>query len=625
MSHWPQSIETAPDSDAGAEARLGRELVLQGRSFSGNEADCVFLNTRGRRFADVSAVSGLNYLDDGRGIAVVDWDLDGDVDFWIAARTGPQVRFARNDIATDNHWLQLRLEGKTCNRDAIGARVEVHLAAAEGVKSPPLVKALRAGEGYLSQSSKWLHFGLGPETRIERVVVRWPGRAEEEFRGVEADRHWRLVQGSGKPEPWTAPARTVELKASHLEDPPASARSRTWFTARVPLPNVPYLKADGTPAALDGPGEGLLLVNLWASWCKVCNLELQEFTRRADDLRSAGLNVLALNVESLATDPKNDPERARRLLGEWGFPFASGSAKPEMIDRLEVLTSQLYSRKRPLALPTSLLLDAEGRIAALYSGPVDLDVLLDDARHVADPPDRWAERSLPFPGKWHSLQVRNPVKNIADQFYWEGDLDQALRFYSEALARAPNNPKIRMSLAVVLSEQGQPDAALAHLEKCVEIDPKNPRFYEYLGLVSQLKGKAEDAEVYFRKQLELEPNEAEARYNLAGLMASRGRLIGAEAEYRAVLTLKPNHAEAYNSLGMVYVGQGKLTQAVECYREAVKHAAKSPDPHFNMGVALARMGRGDDALAEFARSLEIDPNYPGAREAIQRVRQRMGR
>ena len=76
-----------------------------GRSFSGYERNRVFLNTGSARFADVSASSGLDFLDDGRGLARVDWDLDGDLDLWLANRTAPQLRLMRNELANDNHFL----------------------------------------------------------------------------------------------------------------------------------------------------------------------------------------------------------------------------------------------------------------------------------------------------------------------------------------------------------------------------------------------------------------------------------------------------------------------------------------------------------------------------------------
>ena len=80
-------------------------MLAEGRSFSGYERNCVFLNTGGRKFANISATSGLDFIDDGRGVATVDWDGDGDLDLWISNRTAPQVRFARNETPSSNHYL----------------------------------------------------------------------------------------------------------------------------------------------------------------------------------------------------------------------------------------------------------------------------------------------------------------------------------------------------------------------------------------------------------------------------------------------------------------------------------------------------------------------------------------
>ena len=134
--------------------------MFQGISWSGHERNCCYLNTGDGRFANISAASGLDFMDDARACALVDWDHDGDVDLWSVNRTAPQVRMLRNDTPSDHHYLALRLEGRTCNRDAIGARVEVTLKD-EQSGNPQMIKTLRAGEGFLSQSSKWLHFGLG--------------------------------------------------------------------------------------------------------------------------------------------------------------------------------------------------------------------------------------------------------------------------------------------------------------------------------------------------------------------------------------------------------------------------------------------------------------------------------
>ncbi|MCA9270271.1 MAG: hypothetical protein KDA41_17440, partial [Planctomycetales bacterium] len=118
--------------------------MRQGDSWSGHERNCAFLNLGGDTpLANVSHVTGVDFADDARGLAATDWDQDGDLDLWITNRTEPAVRFLRNN--TSGNWLAVRLKGVDCNRDAIGARVELRLRPSGIV----LLRTLRAGDAFL--------------------------------------------------------------------------------------------------------------------------------------------------------------------------------------------------------------------------------------------------------------------------------------------------------------------------------------------------------------------------------------------------------------------------------------------------------------------------------------------
>ena len=120
------------------------KLLDAGRSWSGRERNVSFLNTADGRFASFSGLAGLDQDNDSRGVAVVDWDRDGALDLWVSNRDGSRVRFLRNTFAAENEFVSLSLEGKTVNRDAIGARVELLFG---GDKRRSLSRTLRAGGG----------------------------------------------------------------------------------------------------------------------------------------------------------------------------------------------------------------------------------------------------------------------------------------------------------------------------------------------------------------------------------------------------------------------------------------------------------------------------------------------
>jgi hypothetical protein len=123
----------------------------------------------------------------GRGAAYADIDGDGDLDVLITA-TGGAPRLLRNDQALGHHWLRLKLIGKKCNRDALGALVEI---ASAGVVQRRVVMAACS---YLSQVELPVTFGLGDSTTIERVTIRWPDGSSQDVPDVAVDQLLTIEQ-----------------------------------------------------------------------------------------------------------------------------------------------------------------------------------------------------------------------------------------------------------------------------------------------------------------------------------------------------------------------------------------------------------------------------------------------
>jgi hypothetical protein len=141
-------------------------------SWSGRESNRTFLNLGGARFADVSGLTGADYLEDGRACARLDWDQDGREDLVLRSRNAPRLRLMLNRWPRPGNWMQFDLVGVQCNRDAVGAQVFAEDGARRARGS------VRAGEGFMAVSSKRVHLGLG-DAASARVRVRWPGGTVE--------------------------------------------------------------------------------------------------------------------------------------------------------------------------------------------------------------------------------------------------------------------------------------------------------------------------------------------------------------------------------------------------------------------------------------------------------------
>ena len=283
MSQEGGGATQSTGNEAGAELDFFN-LVRAGLSWSGKEQNRCFLNTRGGRFANVSPLSGLDFPDDGRGVAQVDWDMDGKLDLVFTNRTAPRVRILHNNAPGEFDFIAMRLQGTTSNRDAIGARVEVHL---EG-ESTPIIKTVRAGDAYASQSSKWIHVGLGKAATIREVIVKWPGGKPESFGPLAVNSRYALVEGGQTAKPWQRPGGNIDLAALPTPEVATEKRAlRTFLNYQAPLPRLSYRSFEGNTAAI--ASEKPMLVVLWATWCPVCNVELMELARASDEIDDLGV------------------------------------------------------------------------------------------------------------------------------------------------------------------------------------------------------------------------------------------------------------------------------------------------------------------------------------------------
>ena len=618
-----RSPTKAVEADAAREYLAGfravDRLILEGSSLSGRERNCVFLNTGSRRFGNVSAISGLDFPDDGRAIATLDWDHDGDLDVWQVNRSAPQIRFLRNDTPTDAHFLRVRLIGRTSNRDGIGARLELYL---EDQPDRKIIKTLRAGEGYLSQSSKWVHFGLGQSTRIDRLVVQWPGNQAETFTGLKANQRYYLRQGAERVEVWTPPKRKVALASKKLERPPETGRARAWLGVRAPVGSLAYRDLDNVERSLDDFRGKPVLVNLWATWCPPCIKELGEFGRREQNLREGGLEILALNVDGLGDGRSSDRKQARELLARLNFHFASGRATRALLTNLEVLRNGLFKWGRPFAVPTSFLIDAEGWLAGIYTGPVEVERLLADLIFLEAEPEQLRAYAAPFEGRWiepprEITTARSLAKRATDHYDSAVDLakadrlEDAVKQYRQVLAFNPDHAHAHNNLGAIFAGQGRVREAMAEYHEALRIDAEDSRAHKNLGvaLLGQ-PGQLDEAVTHFKRSLAIDPEQATVEEGLGTALARQGKVEEATKHFRQAVRIEPEQASAHFNLGAALFNQGNIEEAVKHYRKALELKPDFLDAHLSIADILEHQGKVDEAIYHCRQALRIHPDHP---------------
>ncbi len=607
-------------------------LLHEDRSFSGNERNCAFLNCRGTGFADISSASGFDFPDDSRAVTAVDWDFDGDLDLWMTARTAPRLRFLRNDLATNADWVAVKLSGngETTNRDAVGARVQLYLKN----QQVPLIRSVRAGDAFLSQSSSWLHFGLGPNASIEKLLVRWPGGTQESISGIEPGERFLVTQGVAAAKSWSPPSNRKSLTPSPpvFLDPEPSAR--IVLSARLSPPPV-YIQSENGVSELPADRlKGPLLINLWASWCAPCISELREWTAAESRIRSKGLRIHVLHA-----DPDNTVA-ARRALAKLKFPFDADITTSQTVRNLDLFQRSLLDRWLPMPVPGSFLLDRYGRVAVVYKGPVSVDQLLADIDLLDADPKLWRDHSVPFPGQWVGPPPDVDPLRVNSQFVDHNEIAEGLNYLQRHVVVAETVPgtsrkelaDIHFIIGIILQERKNTEAALEALEKARVMNPEDFRILSELGSILIKLTRYEEALTHLNAALKINAGDVQlkrflgkAHFQFANSLRNEGLISEAIANYQDALRNDTKQLDAANQLSLLLstTSNAALRSPTEALALAGRLSKITQNKNAKyldtLSIAHAANKNFDAAAAAAQRALQIweQSNKPAAATATR--------
>jgi hypothetical protein len=148
----------------------------------------LYRNNGNGTFTDIALIAGITE-DRHIAVAVADFNHDGWLDIFTAG--APQNRLMLNNGGA-SHWIAVKGRGTSANYHGVGARVEAHIGSLRQIRE------ITAGEGFCSQSHDLTaHFGAGANTRIDSIIVRWPGGKVDKIANVNVDQYMTVVEGLG--------------------------------------------------------------------------------------------------------------------------------------------------------------------------------------------------------------------------------------------------------------------------------------------------------------------------------------------------------------------------------------------------------------------------------------------
>jgi thiol-disulfide isomerase/thioredoxin len=320
----------------------------QGFSFSGYERDPLYLNLGGKKFTDISGVSGIDSITDGRAGVFADFDNDGDLDVFSTTIQNQAHLLFRNNVGQDNNFLRIALEGDVkTGLDAFGAVVRVKTSA--GI----LTKIKSGGSGFISQHDSRLLFGLGKDTKAESIEVTWANGEVERFAADDAPSATLLLKkGSGK-------ANSITVSRANLPNPLTKTEIFALglkIEIGKPLPDFAVKTMNGAASSVKKqfkPGRSTL-INIWATWCVPCAKEMPELQRMRSSLAARGVDLIGINV---------DTEKGANIKG---YVANKRVTYPTVIGGVTAI-EQIYATDE-LSVPLTILVDDKGIVTDLIPG-----------------------------------------------------------------------------------------------------------------------------------------------------------------------------------------------------------------------------------------------------------------
>ncbi|HEV2101622.1 MAG TPA: FG-GAP-like repeat-containing protein [Candidatus Acidoferrum sp.] len=609
---WRQVVANSPDgAKPGGAYEQGwnavNELIRSDATWSGYERNVLYLNMGDGTFTDVSGITGMDFGEDSRTFALADFDHDGRVEVVLKNRNGPQLRFLKNVTPQLPLAIAFRLQGKKSNRDAIGAVVTIETGA--GRQS----KFVQAGSGFLAQHSKELFFGLGAAQGPVRATVQWPNGLEQRFEDLPAGHRIWIEEGSERvrKEAFAAPAKREQpntLKPfSYTEQLPAQVE--TWLLAPVAAPDFRVSESSGKEELLSSWRGKPVLLYFGSAELPDWDAELANFQKALSKWRRDGLQLVVLDAA------------AAKSSGKSTFPVVS--APEELVAVYNLLYGRLFDRHRDMGLPTAFLLDAQGNIAKIYQGTLQLEIVEADFRRIPKTAAERMQRGLPFAGVSETYEIGRNYLSFGAVFYERGYLEPAEEYFLLAAKEDPGGAEPLYGLGSVYLDQKKSKEARECFERAVKATADYPatlpNAWNNLGILSAREGKTDEAIGYFQNALAIQPEHPVALQNLGNAYRQKKDWDAARKTLEHALALNPEDADANYGLGMAYAQLNDTGRAYEFLQKALTARPAYPEALNNLGILYLRTGRPEEAKKSFAESIRVAPEFAQSYLNLARV------
>jgi tetratricopeptide (TPR) repeat protein len=287
-----------------------------------------------------------------------------------------------------------------------------------------------------------------------------------------------------------------------------------------------------------------------------------------------------------------------------GFDFGTPTIASQLTGMLAALR-----RYNGLSIPPEYFMEAMERLRGRY-----LYVPLTAVLHPASlPAQRAATEQKAAADAAPTVQEEELT---AQQWFERGlaatDVDEQLRFYSEAIRLKPDYAAAFNNRGYVRDDKGDVEGALQDFSEAIRFKPDYALAFYNRGLERRAKGDLEGALRDYNEAIRLKPDNADAFHNRGNARRGKGDLEGALQDFTEAIRLNPHDAVALSNRGNARYDKGDPEGALQDYNEAIRLKPGYADAFYNRGNARRAKGDVDAALQDYNTAIRLKPDYARA-------------
>jgi tetratricopeptide (TPR) repeat protein len=185
--------------------------------------------------------------------------------------------------------------------------------------------------------------------------------------------------------------------------------------------------------------------------------------------------------------------------------------------------------------------------------------------------------------------------------------------WAQTLRVDPDCAFCHNAMGRALAEE-EPVQAEHHYRESLRVNPTHADAHNNLGILLMDQGRLDQALPHLMQAVAKAPDNGVMHFNLANALGMLGRADEAFEHYElaaAAPRWKPP-AALFNNWAYLLTAEERFAEAAEKARRAIRLDSAYAEAHYNLGVALLRIGRQEEATASFAASIRCRPDEPDA-------------